>query len=372
MNARILRVLWGLGGGLSMALLVVLSSPKERRELRRVSIPDGGICPDLSIDRDALEIVYSRDGETYFASSRNEGKSFSPAKRLSTPLSSAVIGHERGPKVAAAGAIHVVWMGPRGAPLSVFYVRSTDGGQTFSEPVDLTKGSSGVDGVSVAADAEGHVYVVWLDGGRGPDGPTSSNILFRDSNDNGETFAPVQALRSNYPGGACSCCQMKALTGPDRKLLVGFRGAHRNIRDIVLLGGSVGSAPLGATPVSNDHWQLDACPMAGPFLQRTVGELLVSWTSDGEVYRALSRDDGQTFGPRTSPAEPRRSPRRDAIGLTDGSGETLFAWVEGSHLHWERISSHGRVHEWGENPDLPVNSKPAAFVNRDGGFSVVY
>ncbi|MCL5999503.1 MAG: glycoside hydrolase [Chloroflexi bacterium] len=64
---------------------------------------------------------------------------------------------------AQSNVLHAVWLRaelPGGTnPQAVFYARSTDGGQTWSEPVKVAEGS--VDWPRVAVIGEGQVYLVW-------------------------------------------------------------------------------------------------------------------------------------------------------------------------------------------------------------------
>jgi len=375
MRKMLNRRLWILCGGLVLVGLVAVFMRSQGEDaLRHVAVPAGGISPDLAVGADRLHIVYGRKGNVYYASSADGGRTFSEPVRVAGGKSSATVGHERGPRIALGkdGTIHVVWLGSQG--VEVFYARSTDGGQHFSEPRNLAAEARGADGASVAADDTGKVYVVWLGGGEGPDSPASSLLQLAYSSDNGSTFASAQTVRSNFPGGACACCALKAVMAPDHRLLVGFRGAYRSIRDMYLLEATSGGDPFQAVRISDDGWRLDACPMAGPFLQATTSskQILAAWMSQGEVYYAASSDAGKSFSRRVGPAEARRRPRTLPMILANAQGERLFAWVEGQSVHWERISREGRVLQSGENGRLPSDSKFAAYVDRDDSFALVY
>lgn len=369
------RRLWILFGGLlAVGLVAVLVQPQSRDSLRHINVPAGGISPDVAVGADRLHIVFGRKDNVYYASSTDGGQTFSEPVRVAGGKSPATLGHERGPRIALGkdGTIHVVWLGS--PTTKVFYARSTDGSRHFSEPRNLAADAYGADGASVAADDTGRVYVVWLGGGEGPESPVSSLLQLAYSNDNGSKFAPSQTVRNNYPGGACACCALKAVIAPNRRLLVGFRGAYRSIRDIYLLEATPGDDQFQAVRISDDGWRLDACPMAGPFVQVTPGseQILAAWMSQGEVYYAVSTDGGKSFSRRVSPAETQRRPRTLPAVLSNAQGERLFAWIEGRSVHWERISPEGRILQSGENGRLPSESKFAAYVDRDGSFALVY
>jgi hypothetical protein len=374
MARTIRRGLWVLIGSLSLVAVAVVVHPRGENSLRRAKVPDGGLCPDIASDAGRLHVVYGRKDAVYYANSTDGARTFSAPTLVAGSHYSAVVGHERGPKIALGqdGSIHVTWMGANNT--TVFYSRSTDGGQHFSQPRNLAPRTNGVDGPSIAADDAGEVYVVWIQAGEGPESPVSKTLMFAYSRDNGNTFAPAKPLPSTYPGGACACCAVKAVLSPEHTLLVGFRGAYRNIRDIYLLRETAASDRFQATPVSNDHWVFEGCPMAGPSVQATArpGQVLVAWMSDGRVYHATSTDGGQSFSSRSAPAERQNAAASFPLILSNARGEQLFAWVEGRTIRWERISPDGRILEAGENGGLPSSSKPTALADRDGSFALIY
>lgn len=351
----------------------VFARPQRADGLPRIVVPGGGMCPSVLFDGSRLHLVYGRKGLAYYTSSSDGGRTFSPSVELGGRKYAGDVGHERGPRMALGkdGSIHVVWLNSPAA--KVFYSRSTDGGRTFSEPRNLAPRTNGVDGATVAADGSGEVYAVWNQAGEGPESPVSMTLTFAYSADNGSTFSPAKPLLNTYPGGACACCAVKAAMSPDHTLLVGFRGAYHNVRDIYLLRGTSRSEHFDASRVSDDRWVLEACPMAGPSVEAVTAQAIhVSWMSDGQVYRATSVDGGRSFTPRAAPEEHGSGPRTLPILISNPHGEQLFAWVESLHVRWERLSPDGRVMASGDNGRLPSDSKFAAFADRDGNFVLVY
>jgi hypothetical protein len=351
----------------------IFARPQRADGLPRVVVPGGGMCPSILFDGSRLHLVYGRKGLAYYTSSSDGGRTFAPSVQLGGGKYAGDVGHERGPRMALGkdGSLHVVWMNGPGA--KVFYTRSTDGGQNFSEPRNLAPRSNGVDGATLAADASGEVYVVWANTGQGPESPVSKTLMFVFSSDNGSTFSAPRALDNTYPGGACACCSVRAAMTPDRTLLVGFRGAYHNVRDIYLLHGPVQSKRFEASQVSADNWVFEGCPMAGPSVDPATSKLIhVAWISDGQVYHATSDDGGGSFTVRAAPGDPQQGPRSLPVILSNARGEQLFAWVEDQHVRWERLSADGRVLASGDNGRLPSESKFTAFADRDGNFVLVY
>ena len=102
----------------------------------------------------------------------------------------------------SGNSIYVLWrdepFGSNHTENDIFFIGSTDNGNTFGEPIRLTnttKGSPGVDKLGMAASGN-NVYVIYLDylgsSGRDP-------ILFR-STDNGATFSSPIKISTNTEG----------------------------------------------------------------------------------------------------------------------------------------------------------------------------
>jgi len=354
-----------------LAATLLFAWPWQGETMPHAALPSAGLSPDVATAGNRVHLVYGDKGLPYYARSEDGGKTFTEPVGLAGPEQAGDVGHERGPKVALgrSGSVHVVWMNARTG--AVFYTRA---GGPFAAPRNLASPSSGVDGATIAADADGRVYVVWGQSGvAAPDSPVSKNLTFAFSNDDGATFSPPRSLQSEYPGGACGCCALRAAITPDHTLLVGMRGAYRNVRDIYLLRGTETSARFAATRVSTDDWVFEGCPMAGPSIDvATPDEIRVAWMSNGQVYRATSRDGGRTFSARTAPSSRSLRKRTLPLVLSQPRGEQLFAWIEGGEARWERIGSDGGALDSGDNGPLPAASKLAAFADPQRGFVLVY
>jgi hypothetical protein len=72
-----------------------------------------------------------------------------------------------------------------------------------------------------------------------------------------------------------------------------------NIRDIKhVVSTNNGKSFSEPVLVSDDNWQIGACPHNGPSVTKTNGKLYVTWYTQGGgsgLYYAVSYDNGQTF-----------------------------------------------------------------------------
>lgn len=323
-------------------------------------LPEGSAAPSVAASHDGtVHLVYGREHNLFYARSQDAGRTFSTAVQLNTS-SSAETAAERGPRMAIGrnGSLHVVWMAPRGA--GVFYTRADAGGKFAPERNLLERADA--DGVAIATDKKGDVYVVWVDSRLGPDAasPVSKPIFMARSGDDGRTFAPNAEVRSDYPGRACACCSLAAEVDPRGELVIGFRGAYLSVRDMHIIRGS------HATRVSDDGWKFDGCPMSGPVLDASARPVLAAWMSQGDVYFAA---EGK---PRVAPEARKESARNYPLVVRNERGETLFAWTEGGKVKWETRGRDGALGGSGEAAGPEHKSRPTALAARDGSFVLVY
>lgn len=100
--------------------------------------------------------------------------------------------------------IYIFYADPASYPMADYYfIRSTDGGNSFGDPLQINdqpcSASVEFDGVnSIAVDAAGNIYLVWVDGRR-VNG--QGDIFFSKSTDNGQSFsANVMVNDISQPG----------------------------------------------------------------------------------------------------------------------------------------------------------------------------
>src|SRR5262249_37896460 len=185
-----------------------------------VRVPDSGIVPDVALDgRGTLHLVYGKGMDAWYAQSRDYGRTFSAPVRLKTRPEQVTVGGERGPKLARGTdrVMQVVWQGHYQKDGGIWVTRSVDGGKTFAPERNVLDKTVGIDEPTIAADMEGNVFVVWLDGRlpQTPDNKVASPIFMARSTDNGATFGANEALKIDFPGRACSCCMIWArIVGP--------------------------------------------------------------------------------------------------------------------------------------------------------------
>jgi hypothetical protein len=109
---------------------------------------------------------------------------------LASPISAATI-----PAAATAEVqLYSIWVqeNETGGNADVFFAKSEDGGETFTDPINLSNNEEWSSEPRIAV-VDNHVHVVWLDfdtdiPGSGPDAEDPADVRVRSSDDGGETF----------------------------------------------------------------------------------------------------------------------------------------------------------------------------------------
>ena len=358
-----------------------------------VRTPDGGIQPQAAVGSDGtVHLIYFQGdpaaGDLFYVRRQPGDEAFSAPLRVNSHPSSAVaMGTIRGGQLAVgeAGRVHVVWNGSKKAQPRVdgiqhdtpmLYTRLNDAGERFEPQRNLIHHAHGLDGGgSVAADAEGNVYVVWH-ANPDADGEAGRRVYLAASRDGGQTFAPEQPISA--PGtGACGCCGLKAFSDSEGRVQVLYRSATEQVhRDIYLLA----SKDRGRTFASQilDRWNLARCPMSSAAFAEGPSRVVAGWETAGHVH--FGRLDPATglVADRLSPPRVADAQKHPAVTV-NRRGETLLVWTEGTgwnrggSVAWQLYDATGIATEVrGSRDGVPVWSLVTAFASPDGNFTIVY
>jgi len=196
---------------------------------------------------------------------------------------------------------------------------SVDGGRSFAAPLkindDEKPASHGMHSLTV--DTNGRIIVAWLDERNikadhtenmasalfhHEDVEPNSEVFYSTSDDGGKTFTPNKKIASDV----CPCCKTFLAAGDDGTVYMSWRqvlkGDYRHIAVASTADG--GKTFSNAVIVSDDQWQLNACPISGAAIVSSGPQTLdVLWYTAGKagapgLYSARSTDGGKTFSPR--------------------------------------------------------------------------
>lgn len=275
------------------------------------------------VEERRLLVSWSEDG----------GRHFSAPVVVSSEPEEIAANAENRPKIAVArdGTVLLSWSEalPKKFTGNVRFSRSTDGGRSFSVPRTLNDDgritSHSFD--ALAIDGAGRVAIVWLDG-RDRDavreaGGTfaGSSVYFAQSTDNGARFETNRRLARR----TCECCRT-ALVWTAAGPVALWRNLYgTNTRDFALANLDTGKQ----WRVTDDEWQIDACPHHGGGLAVDGrGILHMIWFTQGRARQGLFYrriEDGRASAPM-----PLGSAEAQAghAAVAAAGGTVLITWRE--------------------------------------------
>lgn len=285
-----------------------------------------------------LWLVWMAGGQVSVASSHDEGRSFSAPTEVTTKRLNLDWGPDARPKIVVdrKGGLAIAFSTFRDEAFNgeVLYTRSADGGKSFAEPKPITSNNESQRFEALALDQDGTVFAAWLDkrnrifakeAGQKYEG---AGLFFTSSGDGGTTYAEAKLARE----GTCECCRLGlAFAAPGRPAVIFRNIFDGGVRDHAVMTFTDLSTPGEIRRVSNDDWQINACPHHGPSLTVAPnGTYHVAWYTNGKVRKGLfyahSRDEGRSFSAPMPLGQPGRNPTRPFVlaGLTG----TVMVWKE--------------------------------------------
>lgn len=324
--------------------------------VRVVALSDGAMVPDAEMDRNGVvHLAYIADGDVYYKKSLDEGESFSEPLRVNTEEGFAFGGRYAGPDIAIGdqGVIHLVWDNAahqqRRPPeeWGVMYARLLPGKTTFEAERNLTQQPG--ENFAIAANGSGEVSIIWM----------ADSLYISTSRDGGDVFESAVAM----PVDQCECCGSRALYSEDGRLFFLYRDKADNIRDMHLASVGEGASPFTQTKLSQTPWHIDGCPMTGSFLTHNEKTVLAGWETEGEVFIGeVDIDTPSVHHGEIKVAERGKYP----VALRAGDGSTVVAWKSGSQLIWQRVEADGTLPGIPDSIEVSSPHRPGGVVTHSG------
>jgi hypothetical protein len=227
--------------------------------------------------------------------------------------------------VGTDGTIFVSWTralpDPEARGNDLVLSMSKDGGHSFGSPVkindDEKPASHGMH--SLAVDGSGRVFAAWLDernikyedhakniagaAMHHEEKEPNSEVYYSISRDGGKSFLPNRKIATEV----CPCCKTAVLAASDGTVYVSWRQVLKDdFRHIAVSHSNDGGETFSqGVIVSDDKWQINACPVSGASMAsggpQTLEVLWFAGGTDGDlgIYFTRSTDGGKTFASRT-------------------------------------------------------------------------
>lgn len=323
----------------SAADMLVVRLPQDALQPRTAALGDG-----------TTAVVYfhgdPKAGDVKITTLDDSGKVGGTVQVSTLETRAVAMGTVRGPAIAvgARGTRHVLWHGTAGSAAdgkgsALYYVHMNGGGMP-SEVQDMMGGTTALDGgAAVAANAQGHVWLVWHGLPAGGKGEPARRLYLRHSLDNGATFTEPWAVKGEDQG-ICGCCGLAAVLLPDGSLHVLYRAAENVSQRGARLIHLPADANASTVPVvaPQDQWNMPGCPMTTAAFLQDKAAAVPAWVTQYQL-------SFQDWAPQL--ATPAEAPRNHPRMARNGAGETLLAWTEGAtwgkggELVAQLFSAHG-------------------------------
>lgn len=252
--------------------------------------PSGAAYPSIAVWDSLVHILWQdwRDGdlEMYYRRSVDNGQTWSNETRLTDNSSRSRFGSMS----AQDSFVHVVWEDNRNVTDEVYYKRSTDGGESWGDDVRLVTIPTDSCFPCVAA-KDSNVYVVWSDARSG-----TREIYFKRSQDAGQTWGEDKRLTDDPASSWMPTIEIWDsvihVAWMDQRFDGNFEIFHKYSFD------------QGETWSADSRVNNAAGFSMNPSLAARDSSIYISWhdTRDGnfEIYFAYSNDLGATWSADTN------------------------------------------------------------------------
>ena len=216
--------------------------------------------------------------------------------------------------------------------------------------------------VSIIPNHNQGFFITWLDGRNTVEKDLDGyhkpmTIRFAEITNKGDIID-----ESELDSATCDCCQTSIAVTNKGPVVVYRDRSDKEVRDIYIARkiNGIWGVP---TPIHNDGWEINGCPVNGPKVASNSNNLAVSWfTVSNEkptVNLSFSKSNGASFG------TPIKINDDDPIGRVDvaflNPQEVLVSYIEGddvgTYLRIKKVSIDGKV------------SAPITISKIDGGRS---
>ncbi len=321
----------------------------EPSRVSLLRVPDGGIQPQAAVDaKGTLHLIYFRGphggGDIFYVRSRDGGKTFSKPIRVNSQSQSVIAtGNIRGRNSRSAKMAAPMSPGwerakPSRGPdcaLPMLYARMSDEKTAFEPQRNLIQSAYGLDGGGSLCADEA--------------GNVSVAWHAPETGLEGEGNRRVWIVRSHDEGktfsaekaisdgetGCCGCCGMCAFADHKGAVYVLYRSAAQKVHRDTYL---LTAKSLSGKFQSDklDDWNIASCPMSSFALGEFGGTVLAAWESAGQVrFTHIDPASGKHSKPITVPGQGGR--RKHPVIAGNAKGETILVWTEG--IGWNRGGS---------------------------------
>lgn len=224
----------------------------------------GNTRPRITLNKNQEPVVvFGNIGTKAVHSTRFNGINFNTPILLSPNGFESYLSYWTGPEIDASGdTILIVF---KEAPIEsghIYSVRSTDGGQTYSEIYRTDSHDEGVAWLpNLAFNTNGNPSIIYMVHDQVW---TDPRYVVSHSFDGGVTFAAEQEVSNTIPEEACDCCPA-AYAQQDNHHALLYRNNEANVRDMYAVSSdNNGESFSSYENIDQLFWTANSCPSTGP------------------------------------------------------------------------------------------------------------
>jgi len=298
--------------------------------------------------------------------SDDNGKSYSQTVKIN-PIPQKISAWPENPPAIAisqSGRIHVLYYADEQQKSTNYYSYSDDKGQTFKSPVLISdKAETAMHYMAkMLLDNQDKIYLFWHDMRHHAQNQhlgSSVLALYYSATEHPETGQFDNQFISN---GVCSCCRTATALAPDGLPVVFARMVFKNgVRDHALFKMQRENQWSEPQPISDDNWQIEACPSHGPALAIDAHHRShFVWFTLGQkrqgIFYAYSDDYGKNVSQITALGDKEQLPSHPDVLAFDETVILVWTQFDGEQNHIQFKSSADRGQTWSTNKTLISSS----------------
>ena len=224
------------------------------------------------------------------------------------------------------GVIYITYFANDAMPWTTFLSVSSDAGQSFSKPVKVSQQANRAKTTQdvLALSPSGIASVFWNDN---RDHSDTGAVLYQAEISQRD---PLMLTETRINDAMCECCRLAVDYAPQGSPVIFARMVlPGNMRDHGVLHKSSGQWSL--FQVTNDQWQLNACPEHGPgFSIADTNRYHFVWFTQGTqrqgLFYAYSDDQGQSLSTPIVLGNPERLPGHGSV--ISSASQVALVWKE--------------------------------------------
>ena len=312
--------------------------------------------PQIAVVDSNVYVVWEEQSATgadiFFIASTNSGETFSEPVNLSDTD----LGYSQLPQIAAVDSnVYVVWQDDALGQYDIFFIASTNSGETFSEPVNLSDTDLGYSINAQIVTAGSNVYVVWEE---------ETDIFFRVIAGDGETFS--EPINLSFTDSFSLNPQIAAM---DSNVFVVWEEENPSEPDIFFIASTDGGVSF--EPYVNLSSSDEVTSLA-PQIAAADSNVYVVWqdyaTGEAEIFFTGSSNEGQDFDEPVpvSKVESGRVSESPQIAVMDSNVYVVWQdndFISESDIFFIASSNDGQ--DFGEPVNLSMNEGFSLFPQLD-------